>query len=215
MRWVSFLFLFVVLTACSPAAPDASPAQPAEAGAVKDWQAVVGKQLAQKQYAFTLIASGNGETVTMMGKQSGQDWSMRNDVRQIRVDKIGNHIYLTRSGTKETASPRQLGLMSPRDHLLWMQQVNGQVERVGTVVWQGLRVIVLQKDLDGRQVGQALDKWMGTPPKGLADIVTHQFNVRYRLWYVPNTRTLVHMVAEIRSAGQLRQTIQYMFRPTG
>jgi hypothetical protein len=213
MRRLSFLFFLILLAACSPAAPDASSKQSMEVRAAKDWQSVVGKQLSQKRYAFQLIVTGSGETVTMTGEQSGQDWTMKNEGKQIRVVKKGDRIHLSRSGTQETATPRQLGLMSPRDHLLWMQRVEGRVEQIGTVKWQGKQAIVLQKDLNGREVGQTLSKWMGRSPNDFAEIIGHRFDVRYRLWYVPNSRILEQMVAEIRSDGQLRQTIRYVFHP--
>ncbi|BCU81843.1 hypothetical protein JIR001_16260 [Polycladomyces abyssicola] len=213
MRRLPFLFLLILLAACSQAAPDASSKQSVEVRAAKDWQSVVGKQLAKEQYAFQLIVNGSGATVTMNGEQSGQDWTMQNEGKQIQVVKKGDHIHLSRSGTQETATPRQLGLMSPRDHLLWMQRVGGRVERIGTVKWQGKRTIVLQKDLNERQVGKILSKWMGTPPSDFAEIIGHHFDVRYRLWYVPKTHTLEQMVAEIRSDGHLRQTIRYVFHP--
>ncbi|MDN4593245.1 hypothetical protein [Polycladomyces subterraneus] len=213
MRRLSFLFLLILLAACSHAAPDASSKQSVEVRAAKDWQSVVGKQLAQKEYAFQLTVKGSGETVTMNGEQSGQDWAMKNEGKQIRVFKKGDQIHLSRSGTQETATPRQLGLMSPRDHLLWMQHVGGRVERIGMVKWQGKRAIVLQKDLNERQVGKILSKWMGTPSSDFAEIIGHQFDVRYRLWYLPKNHTLEQMVAEIRSEGQLRQTICYVFHP--
>jgi len=201
------------MAACSPAAPAASSDQSVEVQAAKEWQSVVGKQLAQKQYAFRLTVNGSGETITMNGEQSGQDWMMKNEGKQIRVVKKGDRIHLSRSGTQETASPRQLGLMSPRDHLLWMQRVEGRVERIGSVKWQGKRVIVLQKDLNGRQVGKMLGKWMGSPPSDFAEIIGHRFDVRYRLWYVPKNHKLEQLVTEIRSEGQLRQTIRYVFHP--
>ncbi|MBN2909611.1 hypothetical protein JQC72_08735 [Polycladomyces sp. WAk] len=213
MRRFSYLFLLILLAACSPAAPAASSDQSVEVQAAKEWRSVVGKQLAQKRYAFRLTVNGSGETITMNGEQSGQDWMMKNEGKQIRVVKKGDRIHLSRSGTQETASPRQLGLMSPRDHLLWMQRVEGRVERIGSVKWQGKRVIVLQKDLNGRQVGKILGKWMGSPPSDFAEIIGHRFDVRYRLWYVPKNHKLEQLVTEIRSEGQLRQTIRYVFHP--
>jgi hypothetical protein len=213
MRRLSFLFLLILLTACSTAAPGASSKQSVEVQAAKEWQSVVGKQLSQKRYAFQLTVNGSGETVTMNGEQSGQDWTMENEGKQIQVAKKGDQIHLSRSGTQETATPRQLGLMSPRDHLIWMQHVEGRVKRIGTVKWQGKRLILLQKDLNGRQVGKTLSQWMGTPTSDFAEIIGYRFDVRYRLWYIPKTHTLEQMVAEIRSDGKLRQTIRYVFHP--
>ena len=157
------------------------------------------RQLAREHFSFSIILEDHSE-YRFVGEQRGADWTLKSEGagEPIQVQKKGDEIELTQRKNKETLSEQQFGLISPRDHLILLQEAAGRMNPLsaGDPEVEGMEVV-----LDRERIGQIVEEQMGSQKaaRDIAEQASRKIRVRYLLWYRAEDRELTRMEIHLDS----------------
>jgi len=216
MRNLWWLLAFVFLLGCS-VHTDQSPntSSDHETSLRESLDRIVNRQLAREHFSFSIILEDHSD-YRFVGEQTGADWTLKSQGsgEPIEVKKKGNRIELTQEKTTEKLSERQFGLISPRDHLILLQEAAGRVKALPARD-QGIHGMEI--DLDKGKIGQIVEQQMGSRKAGreIAQHASRKLQVRYRLWYRIDNQELTRMEIHVDSTNpspDQEKRIRYIFR---
>ncbi|MGI6127056.1 MAG: hypothetical protein ACOYEF_08830 [Planifilum sp.] len=214
LLWLFLIFLF----GCSAGTEQPSTASGSDRQAElrERLDRVVDQQLAREHFSFSIILEDHSK-YRFVGEQRGADWTLKSEGagEPIQVQKKGDEIELTQRKNKETLSEQQFGLISPRDHLILLQEAAGRVNPLsaGDPEVEGMEVV-----LDRERIGQIVEEQMGfqKAARDIAEQASRKIRVRYLLWYRAEDRELTRMEIHLDSiqdpSPAPEKHIRYIFR---
>ncbi|SMO43435.1 hypothetical protein [Melghirimyces algeriensis] len=165
-------------------------------------------QLEREDYPFSIYV----DQALFKGQQKGDNWSIQSTSspdqdKAIHIVKKGKVIRLTWGGQTEKLKDRQLGLLSPKDHLLLVKSSILRVHPLGKE--NGLKAV-----LSSEKIGDQLGQWMGEAFKqGVANQASRKFRVHYLFYVDPAQGGLDRFTIQIipSSKTESAETIEYRF----
>lgn len=176
---------------------------------------IVKRQLDRKPLSFSIILEDHSD-YRFVGEQKGADWTLKSEGTDepIELTKKGDQIELVQSENREKLSPRQLGLISPRDHLILLQEAAGRIKPIPAPEEgiEGMEIV-----LDKGKIGQIVEQQMGSQDtaREIALNASRKIQVRYHLWYRTRDRELTRMEIHLDStnpSSDLEKHVRYIFR---
>ena len=216
MRKLLWLVAIIFLFGCSlNTAPSSSGKAPDPMSLREELNRIVNRQISRDPFSFSIILGGD-PGYRFVGVQKGTDWTLKSEGtgEPIKLTKKGSEIELVLSKNTEKLSERQFGLISPRDHLLLLQEAADRIKPVssGDPNIQGMEIT-----LDKNKIGQIVEQQMGSreAAREIARHASQKIQVRYLLWYRTDNRELtrmeIHLDSSISSSG-LKKHVLYILR---
>ena len=212
MRKLCLLLTLIFLFGCSVSKEPSTLDPGSDQTLRENLNQIVDQQLSREHFSFSIILEDH--EYRFVGEQKGTDWTLRSEGAEepIKVKKRGDKIELIQREKKEKLSERQFGLLSPRDHLILLQESAGRVKGfpVRDQGVQGMEII-----LDREKIGQIVKQQMGDQKTAqeIANRASRNIQVRYQLWYRTGDKELTRMEIHLDSVNPYPETqIRYIFR---
>ncbi|RAL20844.1 hypothetical protein [Thermoflavimicrobium daqui] len=205
LRLIIYVYILTLLVGCeSLLTKDIKP------NVKQEWGQMLKKKMEQMHYPFRIQAKQD----RFIGKASKEDWYVKKiGSPKIQIEKKGKQITIYKDRESEVLNEEQLGIVSPRDHLLLMEEV-GEIQHksVHNISWEKKMARQVRVDIDEKKLSQKIKKRFSSDqhtqffPK-----LSDQVRVVYHLIYLIDTQTLKQMKIHIQPKNGMKQEIIYSF----
>ncbi|MGA8942478.1 MAG: hypothetical protein WB502_07135 [Thermoactinomyces sp.] len=163
----------------------------------------------QKEYKFALKISTDKNSVRYyQGKQDGENWVISDTSGKKVMERKDKKVWAYHSGNKEEMTVNQAGLVSPKDHLLFLQKVLGKVEfirKMESPVQKKARVTV-----DPHKFSEQFRKRLNINSNTSPLPVYKDYHIYYELIYLesPN-KQLKQIILNMPEQGEASHSLIY------
>ncbi|MBH8582376.1 hypothetical protein [Thermoactinomyces sp. CICC 10735] len=208
MKPVCCIMLFSLLWFCSGCGTEANKPSPAEIKRAEqsrlqqELQHLIHRAEQKNNYAFRLQIQNPKQKEEYKGKQNGENCvildAQGNKVMERKKDKV----WAFHSGKKEEMTQEQAGLVSLKDHLRFIGQVYGEIEKNPDAKWMKVSV-------DSAKLTRNFKQRVNAESEQVLFPVYEEMEIYYELIYTEPQMDLKQMVLHVHDKNQAKQTLIY------
>jgi hypothetical protein len=202
------ILLFSLLWFCSGCGTEANKPSPAEIKRAEqsrlqqELQHLIHRAEQKKHYAFCLQIQNSKQKEEYKGMQNGENWVILDTQEHKVMERKKEKVWAYHSGKKEEMTPEQAGLVSLKDHLRFIGQVYGEIEKNPDA--KRMKVSV-----DSAKLTRNFKQRVNDGAEQVLFPVYEEMEIYYELIYTGPQMDLKRMILHVHDKKQAKQTLTY------
>lgn len=162
----------------------------------------------QKEYEFALQIKTDQQTVQYEGKQAGENWVITDAKGKKVMERKDKKVWAYHLENKEEMTVKQAGLVSPKDHLIFLKKVLGKVEYIQK--WKSPTQKKAKVIVDPYKLSDQFKTRLNTESNASLFPVYEDFHIYYELIYSDSPeKQLEQIILNMSDQGKETHTLIY------
>lgn len=208
MKPIYCMLLLSLLWLCAGCEPEANKPSPDEIKQAEqnqlrqELQQLITRAEQKANHSFRLDIQNPKQKEQYKGKQNGENWVILDRQDNKVMERKEEKVWAYHSGKKEEMTAEQAGLVSFKDHLQFLSQVYGEIEK--DEKQKKLKVAV-----DSSKLAQNFKQRFNGEAEQVLFPIYEEMEIYYELVYTDPEKDLKQMILHMHEKDQAKQTLTY------